>query len=159
MTSMWICVCTQLAVLTWNATTEFTLLRSRFQIWSEFDPNSSSIFSLWTLRWNEGIAPMVHCTSTLDSKWIDGNYQLTTFLYVLVSMKSQSYLRSYTEKSFNLLLKRTDWIAFKLKFKGIRMYTGEWRRWEVIDFNFLTRKLTKNRFFNLQWIKRENIRP
>lgn len=68
---------------------------------------------------------MVHCTSTLDSKWIDGNYQLTTFLYVLVSMKSQSYLRSYTEKSFNLLLKRTDWIAFKLKFKGIRMYTGE----------------------------------
>lgn len=109
--------------------------------------------------WNDAITPMVHSTSTLDSKGISGNYQLTTFLHVLVSMKSQSYMRSYTEKSFHLLLKRTDWIAFKFKFKGIKMYTGEWRRWEVIDFNFLTRKLTENRFSNLQWIKRENIRP
>lgn len=151
----------QLALLTWNATFKLMLLRSRFQLWSVFDPNSNRyflVFSLWTLTWNDGITPMDLCISTLDSKWINGSYQLTTF-YVLVFMKSQPYWRSYIEKSFNLLVKRIDATAFKFKFKGIKMYTGQWQRYEVIDFNFLTRKLTQNRFSNLQWIKRENIRP
>lgn len=97
---------------------------SRLRIWWISDPNSNGYFFFFVsntyMKWCDDTAPRISLSPLFDSKmdlWQQSSNNLLSACFMNLALTQE-----VTLKSFNLLLKRIYWTAFKFKFKGIKMY-------------------------------------